>query len=66
MFNVRKEGIMARILENGKGKRTVLLTADDIISVVREYQRAAFNSFSYEQIRKKLSEKHIYLPEECV
>ena len=55
---------MARILENENGKRTVILTADDIISVVREYQKAAFNSASYEQIRKYLSEKQICIPEE--
>lgn len=55
---------MARILENAKGKRTILLTVDDVISVVKEYQTTAFKSFSYEQIRKSLSEKQICIPEE--
>ena len=33
-----KEEIMAKIIENKIGRRSVRLSTDDIISVVREYQ----------------------------
>ena len=55
---------MARIIENTTGRRNILLSADDIISVVREYQSVSIKFKDYELVRKKLSEKHIFIPEE--
>lgn len=57
---------MARILENGQGRRTILLSADDVISVVKEYQNTYFKTYSYEQTRKHLKLKHICIPEEII
>jgi len=55
---------MARILENSKGRRTIRLNADDVISVVREYQNIIKSPESYEDIRKTLLKSDFYLPEE--
>lgn len=55
---------MARIIENEKGRRMVRMSVDDIISVVREYQRVVKNPKTYEGIRMILSQASMYLPEE--
>lgn len=55
---------MARIIENEKGRRMVRMSVDDIISVVREYQRMVKNPKTYEGIRMILSQASMYLPEE--
>ncbi|MCR5260554.1 MAG: hypothetical protein K6C94_01825 [Candidatus Gastranaerophilales bacterium] len=55
---------MARILENKKGRRQILLSADDIIETVREYQNLTSGLHSYEEIRSVLKEKYLFLPEE--
>ncbi len=57
---------MARILENTKGRRNVILTADDVLSVVREYQNLTSGIKSYESIRKILKGNKFYLPEDLV
>lgn len=57
---------MARILENKKGRRNIALTTDDVIMVVREYQKLAQGMRDYEQIRRVLNRNKIYLPEELV
>lgn len=57
---------MARIIENINGRRCIILSADDVISLVREYQKISYGITSYEQIRRKLIMKKIYLPEEIV
>ena len=57
---------MARIIENTAGRRNILLSANDVISVVREYQTVSKNRKSYEEIRKELSKKNIYIPEEYI
>ena len=57
---------MARILENQNGRRNIALTTDDVIMVVREYQKLAQGMRDYEQIRQVLNRNKIYLPEELV
>lgn len=57
---------MARIIENDFGKRNVLLSTDDVISVVREYQSASFGCKNYEDVRNVLMKKNIFLPEEYI
>ena len=55
---------MAKIIENKKGRRMVKMSVDDIISVVREYQRIVQNPKTYEGIRMILTQATMYLPEE--
>lgn len=55
---------MAKIIENEKGRRMVRMSVDDIISVVREYQRIVKSPKTYEGIRLVLSTACMYLPEE--
>jgi len=57
---------MARILENPKGRRQIILSADDIIETVREYQNLTNGLHSYKEIRSALKKKFIFLPEEMV
>lgn len=55
---------MARIIENEVGRRMVKMSVDDIISVVREYQRVVKNPQTYEGLRMILSQACMYLPED--
>ncbi|MFA7659307.1 MAG: hypothetical protein WCY19_07725 [Candidatus Gastranaerophilaceae bacterium] len=55
---------MARIIENEQGRRMVRMSVDDIISVVREYQRIVQNPKTYEGIRMVLAQAGMYLPED--
>lgn len=55
---------MARIIENEAGRRMVRMSVDDIITVVREYQRIVQNPKTYEGIRMVLSQACMYLPED--
>ncbi len=55
---------MAKIIENSKGRRSIKLSIDDIISIVREYQNITKCETVYSEIRKKLSNADFYLPEE--
>jgi len=55
---------MAKIIENETGRRMVRMSVDDIISVVREYQRIVKNPRTYDGIRYILSQASMYLPEE--
>ena len=64
--NYDREVFMARILENRQGRRNVLLTTDDIISVVREYQKITSGVKSYDEIREILEGNRFYLPEEII
>lgn len=57
---------MARIIENTTGRRNVVLTEDDVLSVVREYQTLTFGIKSYNEIREVLKENKFYLPEDLV
>lgn len=55
---------MAKIIENERGRRMVKMSVDDIVSVVREYQRVVKNPKTYEGIRVILGQASIYLPED--
>ena len=55
---------MARILENLVGRRTIIVSTDDIISIVREYQRITRTEKNYENIRKLLYKNNILLAED--
>lgn len=55
---------MARIIENENGRRMIKMSVDDIISVVREYQRLIGCPKAYEAIRVILSQVCMYLPED--
>ena len=55
---------MAKIIENTKGRRTIKLSTDDIINIVREYQNITVNSICYEEIRTRLNNSEIYIPED--
>ena len=56
---------MARIIENESGKRRLIkMNSDDIISIVREYQRYVKYRSSYDEIRNQLQDCVIYVPED--
>lgn len=56
---------MARIIESAfGGRRTVKLSTDDVISVVREYQNIIRKKTDYIQTRDILEDTVIYLPED--
>ena len=56
---------MARILESSTGlRRTIKLSANDIISIVQEYQRITGKLKNIEEIRDSLENTILYLPEE--
>lgn len=55
---------MARIMENFSGRRTIKISTNDIISIVREYQRIAGTEKNYEQIRRLLDKNHIFITED--
>lgn len=59
-----KVSVMAKIIENDVGRRMVRMSVDDIISVVREYQRIVQNPKTYDGIRMILSQSCMYLPED--
>lgn len=53
---------MARIIENER--RIVKLSADDVICIVKEYQRLSSMSCCYEHLRELLENGCFYLPED--
>lgn len=55
---------MVRIIENETGRRLIQMSTDDIISVVREYQRMIKHPKSSEGIRFILNQTSMYLPED--
>ena len=56
---------MARIIENLDGKRRIIkLSTNDILSVVREYQRIIKNGFTYNDIYNTLSDNIVFIPED--
>ncbi len=55
---------MAYIFENETGRRKILLSADDIISIVREYQNITIGAESYSDKRFLLCKNQIFIPEE--
>ena len=55
---------MAKIIENFSGRRNIRLNTDDIINIVREYQNITININNYNDIRCKLDNIELYLPED--
>ena len=55
---------MARIIENDHGRRMIKMSVDDILSVVREYQRIVGNPKTYSAIRSLLEQSIMFLPED--
>lgn len=53
---------MAEIIENER--RMIRLTVDDVLNIVREYQKLTQNSCCYEHIREILEKNAMYLPED--
>lgn len=55
---------MARIIENESGTRRIIkMSTDDILSVVKDYQRIVPRFSSYEEARNLLADTVIYIPE---
>lgn len=57
---------MARILDNPAGKRCIILSENDVISIVKEYQNITKTAKTYNEIRKSLKEYKFHIPEELV
>lgn len=56
---------MARIIESTNGsRRLVKMSVDDIISIVKDYQRIVPRNSDIEEVRNYLSDTVIYIPEE--
>ena len=57
---------MARIIENHEGRRMIRLTAEDVLLVVSQYQQQLYGleNRDYEGVRRRLTENHVYLPED--
>ncbi len=59
---IRKEIIMARIIEGER--RLIKMSVDDIINIVREYQKITYKSCCYEHTRELLARADFYIPED--
>ena len=56
---------MARIIDNSKGQRRIIrMSTDDIISVVKDYQRIVPRFSTENDARDYLSDTVIYIPED--
>ena len=56
---------MARIIESENGGRRIIkMSTEDVISVVKEYQRIVPRSSHFEDVRDFLSDTVIYIPED--
>ena len=56
---------MARIIETQtNSRRMIKMSVDDIISVVKDYQRIVPRASTLNEARKFLSDTVIYIPEE--
>lgn len=56
---------MARIIENLSGTRRIIkMSVDDIISVVKDYQRIVPRFSNEEDARNYLADRVVYIPEE--
>lgn len=55
---------MATIVENQNGRRLIRVSTDDVIALVREYQNISCLTASYEETRKELDKRDLYLPED--
>lgn len=56
---------MARIIESSSGARRIIkLSTEDIISIVKDYQRIVPRFSNNEEIRNFLGDVAIFIPEE--
>ena len=56
---------MARIIESENGNRSIIkMSTDDVLSVVKDYQRIVPRFSSVEEARNYLSDTVIFIPEE--
>ena len=55
---------MAKIIENPLGRRMIIVSTDDIINIVREYQLITLKKYCYSDIRKALSQRTLFIPED--
>lgn len=56
---------MARIIESQNGLRRVIkMSTDDILSVVKDYQRIVPRFSNYEEARNYLEDAVIFIPED--
>lgn len=53
---------MARIIEGER--RIIRMSVDDVISIVREYQKITRNACCYEHTRELLAKADFYIPED--
>lgn len=56
---------MARIIENETGSRRIIkMSSEDVINIVREYQRHVLYKRNYEEIRDILEDCVFFVPED--
>ena len=56
---------MARIIENETGSRRIIkMSVDDVLSVIKDYQRIVPRFSTEENARNYLEDTVIYIPEE--
>ena len=55
---------MARIIENELGRRLIKINTDDVISIVKEYQKLASQIKNPNELRSILNNSHFFLPED--
>lgn len=55
---------MAKIIENEIGRRSIIVSTDDVINIVREYQAITYNKDTYADIRFALDSRTLFIPEE--
>ena len=56
---------MARIIEStSQSRRIIKLTAEEVISIVREYQRIVPRGADYSETRNLLEDTVVYIPED--
>ena len=56
---------MARIIESENGKRRIIkMSTDDIISVVKDYQRIVPRFSAIENVRSYLEDVAVFIPED--
>jgi len=53
---------MAKIIDGCR--KMIRLTTDDVLNIVREYQRLTYHSCCYEHTREILDKNTLYLPED--
>lgn len=56
---------MARIIETENGKRRIIkMSSNDIISIVKEYQKIVPRGIEYNEVINYLEDAVIYIPED--